>query len=74
MRDILAALLRARGYTHDDQTDPYDLYWRSDDTGARPMLQCVAYEISRETGHPVEGWDHYDVAVAHARRGVLTDA
>jgi hypothetical protein len=64
MRDTLAALLRARGYRHDDVTDPYDMHWFSDRLGVRPLLACVAYEMSCEAGETTPGWDTYDVSIA----------
>jgi hypothetical protein len=63
--DIIAALLRSRGYTHDDEADSRDLYWYGPNLGVRPMLACVAHEINSDA--PFEyttGWDHYDVAIA----------
>lgn len=74
MRDILAALLRSRGYTHDDAADPYDLNWFGPKIGVRPMLACVAYEVSCETPVAVAFWDSYEVSVAHAPRGVAVPA
>lgn len=67
MRDIIAALLRSRGYTHDDEADPRDLHWYSDTLGVRPMLVCVAHEMNRDAaaaGITASGWDTYDVSVA----------
>lgn len=69
MRDILAALLRSRGYTHDDETDPRDMYWYGDHLGVRPMLVCVSHEMNRDAaarGEKAVGWDTYDVSVAAA--------
>lgn len=46
MRDILAALLRSRGYTHDDRYS--DDYWGHPDLGTRPLLVCVEFEMRRD--------------------------
>ena len=70
MRDAVAALLRLRGYTHDDESDPHDLYWYGDTLGVRPMLMCVAHEFNRDlaaAGGPGSSYaDRYEVAIAHA--------
>lgn len=63
MRDILAALLRARGYTHDDESDPYDQYWQGP-AGIRPLLVCIAHEMNRDLNRSTPGWDTYEVSVA----------
>jgi len=62
MRDILAALLRSRGYTHDDANDPDDMFWGHSNLGVRPLLACVAYEMNVDHGHPVYGWNTYQVS------------
>lgn len=64
MRDILAALLRSRGYVHDDQADPQDMKWVHHDLGVRPLLSCVAWEINRDGayGEQVAGWNTYEVS------------
>jgi hypothetical protein len=64
VREIIAALLRSRGYTHDDGRDPYDLYWSGPTLGIRPILVCVAHEMNRDMGEPTPGWDTYTVSVA----------
>lgn len=64
MRDILAALLRSRGYTHDDAADPEDMRWHRSDVGVRPILVCVAYEMSADSEAAVPGWNTYPVSVA----------
>lgn len=64
MRDILAALLRSRGYIHNDEADPRDLPWFSPQVGYRPLLACVAHEISREIENPSPDWDTYEVSIA----------
>ena len=64
MRDILAALLRSRGYTHDDERDPDDMFWLSDKLGVRPMLVCVAYEMDCDHGGTTPGWNTYPVSTA----------
>lgn len=71
MRDILAALLRSRGYTHDDAADPYDMHWYGPALGVRPLLACVAHEINRDSTFPVPGWDTYPVSIAHSPRGTV---
>ena len=63
-RELVAAWLRARGYTHDDDTDPRDFYWRHPHGLFRPMLSCLATEIDRDSGATtMRGWDTYPVAV-----------
>lgn len=51
MRDILAALLRSRGYTHDDERDPNDLFWSSPTLGVRTLVVCIQHEINRDPEH-----------------------
>jgi len=46
MRDILAALLRDRGYTHNE--DDSDDYWYGPTLGVRPLMVCVQWELDRE--------------------------
>jgi hypothetical protein len=46
MRDILAALLRSRGYTHNE--DESDDYWYGPTLGVRPLMVCVQHEINRD--------------------------
>lgn len=66
MRDIIAALLRSRGYIHDDALDPRDLYWYGPKLGVRPMLVCVAYEINCDAPFTTAaGWERYEVAIAY---------
>jgi hypothetical protein len=70
MRDILAALLRNAGYTHNDETDPYDLYWYSPKLGVRAMLVCIAHEMNLTKANSdnssgfTTGYDTYDVSIA----------
>lgn len=67
MRDIIAALLRSRGYTHNDGADPDDLNWFSPELGFRPLLTCVAHEMNRDLRGPTLGWNTYEVSVASRR-------
>lgn len=67
MRDILAALLRSRGYVHDDERDPQDLHWYGPQLGVRPILSCLAHEMNRDMlrgGGKTPGWNTYEVSVA----------
>lgn len=69
MRDVLAALLRMRGYTHDD-SDVDDMYWSGPDLGVRPMLECVAYEMNRDIPNDpsvAPGFTTYEVTVVSRR-------
>lgn len=53
MREIIAALLRSRGWEHDDATDPADMFWRHQRVGVRPILVAVADEMNQD--HAGEG-------------------
>lgn len=64
MRDILAALLRSRGYEHNDVGDPSDMYWVHAKLGVRPLLACIAHEMNCDLSTGTEGWDTYPVSVA----------
>lgn len=48
MRDILAALLRDRGYIHDDERDPEDAYWYGPTLGVRTMVVAIEWEMARD--------------------------
>lgn len=64
-RDVIAALLRDRGYSHDDVADPEDMYWICPGGGPiRPIMSCVAFEVGKGDGTPVAGWNTYPVSVA----------
>jgi hypothetical protein len=58
MRDIIAALLRDKGWTHDDESDPADMHWHhSEDGGARHILVAVSVQMGRDLAaeHPAVG-------------------
>jgi hypothetical protein len=68
IRDLIAAFLRSRGYSHDDSRDMRDLHWDGPRTGVRPMLACLAHEMNTELaavvdGEGVSGWDRYEVSL-----------
>jgi hypothetical protein len=72
-RDLIAAYLRGRGWTHSDEVDWYDAVWchakdSSIYTGWHgPMFQALAIEMDKDKaamGRMTPGWDRYTVSVA----------
>lgn len=62
MRDILAALLRDRGYTHDE--DSTDDYWYHPSLGVRPLMVCVQWEIDRDYSRAMTAPDRVEFTEA----------
>lgn len=72
-RDLIAAYLRGRGWTHNDQTDWFDQVWHHandrsiHDHWVGPMFQALAVEMDKDKsamGRQTPGWDRYTISVA----------
>jgi hypothetical protein len=63
MRDVLAALLRSRGWEHDDTTDPADLFWSHPKAGVRPMMVALCEERNESYGTDANGYYTTEIRV-----------